>query len=91
MKDLQIEIKFNTEVTNFDQIDADEVIVAIGATPKRLKIKGIENTIEACDYLKDNSKAGEKVIIIGGGLTGCEIALDLYQKGKTPIIVRSKK
>ncbi|MBP8978948.1 FAD-dependent oxidoreductase [Candidatus Dojkabacteria bacterium] len=90
MKDLQIEIKFNTEVTNFDQIDADEVIVAIGATPKRLKIKGIENTIEACDYLKDNSKAGEKVIIIGGGLTGCEIALDLYQKGKTPIIVEAR-
>ena len=41
MKDLQIEIKFNTEVTDLDRIDADEVVVAIGATPKRLKIKGL--------------------------------------------------
>ena len=26
-------------------------------------------------------------MVIGGGLTGCEIAYDLYLKGKTPIIV----
>ena len=40
--------------------------------------------------MKDNSKAGDKIVIIGGGLTGCEIALDLYQKGKTPIIVEAR-
>ncbi len=33
---------------------------------------------------------GQKVIIIGGGLTGCEIALDMYRKGKTPVIVEMK-
>ena len=30
---------------------------------------------------------GEKVVIIGGGLTGCEIAYDLALKGKKPVIV----
>ena len=30
------------------------------------------------------------VIVIGGGLSGCEIALDLYNKGKTPVIVEMK-
>ena len=33
---------------------------------------------------------GDRVIVIGGGLTGCEIALDLYNKGKTPVIVEMK-
>ncbi len=43
-----------------------------------------------CDYLLDRAEVGQRVIIIGGGLTGCEIALDLYQKGKTPVIVEMK-
>ena len=30
---------------------------------------------------------GEKVVIIGGGLTGCEIAYELYLTGKKPTII----
>ena len=30
---------------------------------------------------------GQKVVIIGGGLTGCEIAYELYLQGKEPTIV----
>ena len=33
---------------------------------------------------------GEKVVIVGGGLTGCEIAYDLYLQGKQPTIVEMK-
>ncbi len=33
---------------------------------------------------------GERVVIVGGGLTGCEIAYDLILKGKQPIIVEMK-
>ena len=33
---------------------------------------------------------GDKVTIIGGGLTGCEIAYDLYLQGKQPTIVEMK-
>ena len=35
----------------------------------------------------DNGKVGDNVIIIGGGLTGCEIAYELYLQGKKPTIV----
>ncbi len=90
MKDLGVEIKFNTEVKDISSLGADKVIVATGSIPRRLNIKGGEKAIEACDYLLDKKKVGQKVIIIGGGLTGCEIALDLYLKGKTPIIVEMK-
>jgi 2-enoate reductase len=30
---------------------------------------------------------GERVVVIGGGLTGCEIAYDLFLQGKKPVIV----
>ena len=30
---------------------------------------------------------GERAVVIGGGLTGCEIAYDLALKGKKPVIV----
>ena len=35
-------------------------------------------------YMTTSSK---KVAVIGGGLTGCEIAYELYLQGKTPTIV----
>lgn len=90
MKDLGIEIKFNTEVKDTTSLNADEVIVATGSKARILKVPGAEKAIEACDYLLGRREVGQKVIIIGGGLTGCEIALDMYRKGKTPVIVEMK-
>jgi len=84
---LTINIKLNTEITDINQIEADEVIVATGAKAKRLPIKGAEKTIEAVDYLLGKKKVGNNVVIIGGGLTGCEIAYELYLQGKKPVIV----
>ena len=72
-----------------DTLDADEIIVATGSVPKRLKVPGIErgNTIEAIDYLLGRKHVAETVAVIGGGLTGCEIAYDLSLKGKKAIII----
>ncbi len=86
MKEMNIEIKFNTTVTDVKSLDADEVVVATGATPK--KIKGFEGAVEAIDYL-NGKEVGENVVVIGGGQSGCEIAYDLYLKGKKPVIVEA--
>ena len=86
---LPIEVKLNTEVTDIQSLDADEIVVATGAVARKLNIAGIENSIEALDYL-NGSKVGENVVIIGGGLTGCEIAYDLHLQGKKPVIVEAK-
>ena len=85
-----IEVKLNTTVTDVNALDADEVIVATGARANKLPIAGAENGIEAVDYLLGNKTVGERVVIIGGGLTGCEIAYDLYLQGKKPTIVEMK-
>ena len=90
LADLGVNIVYNTEVKDVSALDADEVIVATGAKARTLRIPGEDKAIEALDYLNDRSKAGEKVIIAGGNLTGCEIAYELFLNGKKPVIVEMK-
>ena len=82
-----IEVKLNTEVTDIKALGADEVIIATGSTPNRIPVPGIEKGIQAIDFLRGKQAVGENVTIIGGGLTGCEIAYELYLQGKKPTIV----
>jgi len=83
----QIAVKLNTKVSDVAALDADEVIVATGAKARKLPVKGAEKAIEAVDYLLEKPDVGETVVVVGGGLTGCEIAYDLYLEGKKPVIV----
>ena len=82
-----IDVKMNTEVTDIKSLGADEVIIATGATAKRIPIPGADKAIEAVDFLLGNKTVGERVVVVGGGLTGCEIAYELYLQGKKPEIV----
>ena len=86
-----IDVKLNTEITDVAALDADEIIVATGAKANKLPVPGGEKGIQAVDYLLGNQSVGQKVTIIGGGLTGCEIAYDLYLQGKEPTIVEMKE
>lgn len=86
MDQLHMDIRFNTEVKDVKALGADAVIVATGAVANKIPVKGAEKAIDAVDYLL-GEEVGQNVVIIGGGLTGCEIAYDLYRKGKNPAIV----
>lgn len=86
MKKLNIDIKYNCEVTDLSQIKADEIVIATGSKARKLKIEGAERCIDVADYLY-GQKVGENVVIIGGGLSGCEAAYDLFLKGKKVTIV----
>ena len=85
-----IEILLNTEITDVSTLPADEIIVATGAKARKLPIPGAAKGIEAVDYLLGKAEIGENVVVIGGGLTGCEIAYELYLLGKKPTIVEMK-
>ena len=82
-----IEVNLNTEIKDVGELDADEIIVATGSTPVTIPVKGIEKGIQAIDFLLGKAEVGENVVIVGGGLTGCEIAYELYLQGKKPQIV----
>ncbi len=85
-----IEVFLHSKVKEIDGLGADEVIVATGAKAIKPKIKGIDRAVTAVDYLLNKEVIGRDVVVIGGGLTGCEIAYDLFLKGKNPTIVEMK-
>ena len=80
-------VHMNTEVSDISSLDADIVVIAVGASARTLRIPGAERAVTATDYLYGKAPVGDSVVIIGGGLTGCEIAYDLALQGKHPAIV----
>ncbi len=86
---MKINVCYEHEVHSLDELDADVVVVASGSVDQKLRIPGGEHAIDALDYLRSQDE-GDDFVIIGGGLSGCEIAYDLYRKGKRPQIVEAK-
>lgn len=88
---LPVTVHLNSEITSDDLagIDANELVVATGARARDLPIPGIDgpHVMEAIDYLSGRPVTGPDVVVLGGGLTGCEIAYDLALKGLAPTIV----
>ncbi|MDO4938691.1 MAG: FAD-dependent oxidoreductase [Lachnospiraceae bacterium] len=87
MQELGIEVKLGQKIEDIGQFGDSEIIVATGSTPRRLNnIPGGENIIEACEFL-NGAPVGDRVLVIGGGLTGSEIAYELCLQGKKVSIV----
>ncbi len=86
-----IHCHFEVTMTNakFDELkkEYDHVIVAVGThQPRTIPFPGHERVIPALDFLKDAksanpSKVGKKVVIIGAGNVGCDVACDAYKLG----------
>ena len=89
MDKLGIEVHLNTEIKDAKALNADDVVIATGAKPRKLDVPGFERTIEACEYL-NGKEIGKSVVVIGGGLTGCEIAYELALEGKDVAIIEMK-
>ena len=83
-------IKIVNKEVNAENIlggDFDEVVVASGAVPTKLPIKGLNKYMWADFMEMDNLPTKEKVLIIGGGLIGIEIASKLVDlKNKVTIV-----
>lgn len=80
LRDLKVEIHLGTQVTAemIDAADADHLIIATGGRARHLDLGSALPVIEAIDALLDTTPlTGRRVAIVGGGLTGCELALHL--------------
>ena len=92
IKDAGVNVKFNTEFKVEDKANYDVVFVATGASEKRLdNIPGFDqpNVRYAVDVLDKQDIKDQNVVIIGGGLTGCELAYDLARKNKKVSVVEA--
>jgi 2,4-dienoyl-CoA reductase-like NADH-dependent reductase (Old Yellow Enzyme family)/NADPH-dependent 2,4-dienoyl-CoA reductase/sulfur reductase-like enzyme len=85
----KIDIRLNTEAIPelISKFKPDVVILAIGASPAKPAVPGINTVLNSLDVYKPTCKVGKKVIMVGGGLAGCETALQLADKGHQVIIV----
>lgn len=86
-----IEVHLNEEATaeKIEAMKADVVIVAAGASPIVPSIPGIENEkcMSAIDAYFHTDRVGKKVVVIGGGMVGCECSLYLAEKGKDVSVI----
>lgn len=91
LEQLNVPVHLNTEITKQDVLEcnADTVIIATGSEPRIIKIGNGENVFAAADVLMDKAEPGEKTVVIGGGLVGCETALWLARNGKKVTIVEA--
>ena len=93
LKALPVEVHTGENVTagQLRNMDADVIILAAGSVPVMPKVPGIDDkkVIGCMEAFAHPEKVGQKVIVIGGGLVGCEMALDYAQDGKEVTVVEA--
>jgi len=91
MEKAGVDVRLNTEVTpDFVEIvKPDVLIIAVGAEPIIPSLPGIDspNVIPANDLPEKYALVGHKVVILGGGLVGCETAVHMAQEGKEVTVI----
>lgn len=86
-----VKVHLNTEVTTefLDNLDVDTVICAVGAdpiVPAQFGIPG-DNYVLGTDLFEEGVTLGKKIVIMGGGLVGCETALHLAEEGHEVTVI----
>lgn len=89
-----VEIRLGTPVTpEYVEKEApDGLILAVGSNPIVPSLPGIhgDNVVVVNNYYREQKKVGDSVVVLGGGLAGCECAVHLAQEGKTVHLVEMR-
>ncbi len=87
-----VQLKQDIDKDKFKELVAeyDFVILAIGAQrPRLLPVEGKEMLISALDFLgkskRDEIKPGDRVVVIGAGNVGCDVATEAHRLGAKEI------
>lgn len=87
-----VTVELNSAVTaeSIGSLDFDEIVVASGNKPKMPPILGLdgENVVTVVDALTEKKEVcGDNIVVIGGGLAGCEAAIWLSEDKKKNVTV----
>ncbi len=89
-----VEVRLNTEVSPeyAEKVGADVVILAVGSEAIVPPLPGMDgdNVIIVNEYYRNQDKVTAEVIVLGGGLAGCECAVHLAQEGKKVHLVEMR-
>jgi 2,4-dienoyl-CoA reductase-like NADH-dependent reductase (Old Yellow Enzyme family)/thioredoxin reductase len=70
-----------------EELAPDVVILATGASPVMLDVPGLQDAVTGNQVLAGQTDTGGRVLVIGGGLVGIELAEFLAERGKRVTIV----
>lgn len=91
---LGVKMLYNTCATaqNIAMEKPDALIIAAGSRPLIPPIKGLDgaNVVVVNDYYLKKEQVQNKVVVLGGGLAGCEAAIHLAQEGKQVTLVEMR-
>jgi len=81
-----------------ERIRYDRLLLATGAEPRRLAVPGAEldgihylRTVEDSDALRERLAGAERVVIVGAGWIGCEVAASARQLGREVTVVAPER
>lgn len=90
-----VEVRMNTKATRpvLEREGYDVIIAACGAIPNTLPIPGAEgkNVYAPVDIFGKENTLGEKIVVVGGGMTGTETAAHLGQLGKDVTMITRQR
>ena len=88
---LPVRVELDTDLTAQDVLDRapDAVVLAVGATPSVPPVPGAERAIDCVTALTGAALPGRRIVVVGGGLVGCETALGYAQEGKEVTVVEA--
>ena len=77
-----------------EHIDYDALLLAPGAEPKRLAVPGADlegvhvlRTLDDCDALRGVLDRGGRLVVVGAGWIGCEVAASARQRGMEVAVI----
>ncbi len=89
-----VEVRLNTPATPelLEQLAPDALILAVGSTPIVPPLPGIDgdNVVVVNNYYLEKDKVADTVVVLGGGLAGCECAVHLGMEGKQVHLVEMR-
>ena len=89
-----VEVRLNTPATPelLEQLAPDVLILAVGSSPIVPPLPGIDgdNVVVVNNYYLEKEKVADTVVVLGGGLAGCECAVHLGMEGKQVHLVEMR-
>ena len=89
-----VEVRLNTEATPelLHELAPEALILAVGSSPIVPPLPGIDgdNVVIVNNYYLEKEKVGDSVVVLGGGLAGCECAVHLGMEGKAVHLVEMR-